>query len=192
MKLQRRQAFCARPLAERETARVNVHLGDADEPQGGREAESWGDGTLERQVRQLVPLLQAEGGVVEHAAVQVTSLLYLQLVDVAPEPHELPRQLLVLQAHVGLMERDGTDRRSNHLLGHQNVSFNHISWPHSVTERRLSGQSASISDRLAPQPMQSGRQSALGQGTEPPKCSHWCLNVNGLLAPTLDMTSTRT
>lgn len=95
------------PLAERETARVNVHLGDADEPQRGREAEPRGDRTLTQQVRQLVPLLEAEGGVVEHPAMQVARLLYLQLVDVAPEPHELPRQLLVLQAHVCLMERGG-------------------------------------------------------------------------------------
>ncbi len=95
------------PLAERETARVNVHLGDADESQRGREAEPRGDRTFTQQVRQLVPLLEAEGGVVEHPAMQVARLLYLQLVDVAPEPHELPRQLLVLQAHVCLMERDG-------------------------------------------------------------------------------------
>lgn len=89
-------------LAEREAAGVNVHLGDADEPQRRREPESRGDWTLEQQVRQLVALLEAKGGVVEHAAVQVTRLLDLQLVDVAAEPHELPRQLLVLHAHVCL------------------------------------------------------------------------------------------
>lgn len=92
-------------LAEREAARVNVHLGDANEPQWGREAEARGDGAFAQQVRQLVPFLEAEGGVVEHAAVQVARLLDLQLVDVAPEPHELPRQLLVLQAHVRLRKR---------------------------------------------------------------------------------------
>lgn len=37
---------------------------------------------------------------------QVAHLLDFQLVDVVAEPHELPRQLLVLQAHVCLMERD--------------------------------------------------------------------------------------
>lgn len=89
-------------LAEREAAGVNVHLGDANEPQRRREPESRGDRTLEQQVRQLVALLEAKGGVVEHAAVQVTRLLDLQLVDVAAEPHELPRQLLVLHAHVRL------------------------------------------------------------------------------------------
>lgn len=94
------------PLAERETAGVNVHLGDSDEPKRGREAEPRGDRTFAQQVGQLVPLLEAEGGVVEHAAMQVARLLYLQLVDVAPEPHELPRQLLVLQAHVCLGKRE--------------------------------------------------------------------------------------
>lgn len=65
------------PLAEREAARVNVHLGDADESQRGREAEPRGDWTLTQQVRQLVPLLQAKGGVIEHPAMQVARLLYL-------------------------------------------------------------------------------------------------------------------
>lgn len=95
-------------LAKREPSRVNVHLGDADEPQRGGEAEPRGDGTLTQQVGQLVPLLHAEGGVIEHPAVLVARLLDLQLVDVAAEPHELPRQLLVLHPHVCLMERGGT------------------------------------------------------------------------------------
>lgn len=93
-------------LAERKPAGVNIHLGDADEPQRGREPEPGSDRALEQQVRQLVLLLQAEHGVVEHPAVQVTRLLDLQLADVAPEPHELPGQLLVLQAHVCLGKRN--------------------------------------------------------------------------------------
>lgn len=64
-------------LAEREPAGVDIHLGDADEPQRGWESEPGGDRTLEEQVRQLVLLLQAERGVVEHPAVQVTRLLDL-------------------------------------------------------------------------------------------------------------------
>lgn len=91
-------------LAQRESAGVDVHLGDSDKPQRGREAEARGDRALAQQVRQLVPLLQAEGGVVEHPAVQVARLLDLQLVDVTPNPHELPRQLLVLQAHICLQK----------------------------------------------------------------------------------------
>lgn len=114
--------YCC-PLAERETARVNVHLGDADEPQRGRESEPWSDRTLKQQVRQLVLLLKAKGGVVEHPTVQVTRVLYLQLVDVAPEPHELPRQLLVLQAHVCLMERDRKQWCSNSLLIYRLITF---------------------------------------------------------------------
>lgn len=94
-------------LAEREPAGVDIHLGDADEPQRGREPEPGRDRALEQQVRQLVPLLHAEGGVVEHPAVLVARLLDLQLVDVAAESHELPGQLLVLQAHVCLRRRDG-------------------------------------------------------------------------------------
>lgn len=93
-------------LGQRKPTGVNIHLGDADEPQRGREPEPGSDGTLEQQLRQLVLLLQAEGGVVEHAAVQVTRLLDLQLADVAPQPHELPGQLLVLQAHVCLRKRN--------------------------------------------------------------------------------------
>lgn len=106
--------------AEREAARVNVHLGDADEPQRRRESESRSGRTLEQQVRQLVALLQAKGGVVEHASVQVTRLLNLQLVDVAAEPHELPGQLLVLQAHFRLRGGRETDRRET---DRQKVTF---------------------------------------------------------------------
>lgn len=108
------------PSAEREAARVNVHLGDADEPQRRRESESRSGRTLEQQVRQLVALLQAKGGVVEHASVQVTRLLNLQLVDVAAEPHELPGQLLVLQAHVRLRGGRETDGRTG---DRQKVTF---------------------------------------------------------------------
>lgn len=105
------------PLAEREAPGVEVHLGDADEPQRGREAEARRDRTLAQQVRQLVPLLQADGGVVEHPAVQVARLLDFQLVDVAAEPHELPGQLLVLQAHVSLVERERErERPQSHSL----------------------------------------------------------------------------
>lgn len=93
-------------LAEREPAGVDIHLGDADELQRGREPEPGSDRALERQVRHLVLLLQAERGVVEHPAVQVTRLLDLQLADVAAKLHELPGQLLVLQAHVCLRERN--------------------------------------------------------------------------------------
>lgn len=100
-------------LAEREPAGVNIHLGDADEPQRGRESEPRGDGTLEQQVRQLVLLLQAKGGVVEHPAVQVARLLDLQLVDVAAEPHELPGELLVLQTHVWLGEEQRQPRKND-------------------------------------------------------------------------------
>lgn len=93
--------FCSF-LAEREAARVYVHFGDSDEPQWGWEAESRGDRALVRQVRKLVLLLQPVGGVVEHPPMQVTRLLDLQHVYVAPQLHELPRQLLVLPAHVCL------------------------------------------------------------------------------------------
>lgn len=92
-------------LAEREPSGADIHLGDTDEPQRGREPEPGGDRALEQQVRQLVLLLQAKGGVVEHPAVQLTRLLDLQLADVAAEPHELPGQLLVLQAHLCLGKR---------------------------------------------------------------------------------------
>lgn len=102
-------------LAEREPAGVDIHLGDADESERGREAEPRRDRALEQQVRQLVPLLQAEGGVVQHPAVLVARLLDLQLVDVAAEPHELPGQLLVLQAHVCLRRRDGGGKKTNNI-----------------------------------------------------------------------------
>lgn len=114
--------------AEREAARVNVHLGDADEPQRRRESESRSGRTLEQQVRQLVALLQAKGGVVEHASVQVTRLLNLQLVDVAAEPHELPGQLLVLQAHFRLRGGEG-DRRT----GDRQTEGHLLHWGFSVT-----------------------------------------------------------
>ena len=91
-------------LAEREPTRVNVHLCDADESQRGREAEARSHRALTQQVRQLVLFLKAEGGVVEHPAMKVARLLDLQRVDVIPEPHELPRQLLVLQAHICLQK----------------------------------------------------------------------------------------
>lgn len=94
------------PLAQRETPRVYVHLGDADESERGREAEARGHWALAQQVRQLVPLLETKGGVVEHPAMLVARLLNLQLVDVDPEAHELPRQLLVLQPHVCLQRRN--------------------------------------------------------------------------------------
>lgn len=90
------------PLAEREAARVDVHLGDPDESERGGQAQARGDRALAQQVRQLVALLEAKGGVVEHAAMRVARLLDLQLVDVVSEPHELLRQLLILQAHVCL------------------------------------------------------------------------------------------
>lgn len=93
-------------LAEREPSGVDIHLGDPDEPQRGREPEPGSGRALEQQVRQPVLLLQAERGFVEHPAVQVTRLLDLQLADVALEPHELPGQLLVLQAHVCLRKRN--------------------------------------------------------------------------------------
>lgn len=89
-------------LAQREPPRVDVHLGDADESERGREPELRRDGALAQQVRQLVLLLQAEGGVVQHAAVQVARLLDLQRVDVAPEAHELTSQVLVLHTHISL------------------------------------------------------------------------------------------
>lgn len=93
------------PLAERESARVNVHLGDSDKSQRGREAEARGDRAFTQQVRQLISFLEAKGGVVEHSAMQMARLFNLQLVDVTPKPHELPRQLLVLQAHIRLRKR---------------------------------------------------------------------------------------
>lgn len=107
--------FLFQPSAEREAAGVNVHLGDTDEAQRRRESQSRGGRALEQQVRQLVTLLQAKGGVVEHASVQLTRLLNLQLVDVAAELHELPGELLVLQAHVRLgggVEEEQTDCHS--------------------------------------------------------------------------------
>lgn len=93
-------------LTEREPAGVNIHLSDANEPQRGREPEPGSDRALEQQVRQLVLLFQAKRGVVEHPTVQVTRLIDLQLADVALEPHQLPGQLLVLQAHVCLRKRN--------------------------------------------------------------------------------------
>lgn len=93
-------------LAQRETARVYVHLGDADESQWSREAEARGHWALAQQVGQLVPLLETKRGIVEHPAMQVARLLNLQLVDVVPKPHELPRQLLVLQPHVCLQKNN--------------------------------------------------------------------------------------
>lgn len=51
---------------------------------------------------------------------QVTRLLNLQLVDVAAEPHELPGQLLVLQAHVRLRGGRETDGRTG---DRQKVTF---------------------------------------------------------------------
>lgn len=92
------------PLAQRETSRVYVHLGDADESEWGREAR--GHWAFAQQVRQLVPLLKTKGGIVEHPAMLVARLLNLQLVDVDAEQHELPRQLLVLQPHVCLQKRN--------------------------------------------------------------------------------------
>lgn len=72
---------------------------------------SQGDGRFAQQVRQLVPLLQAEGGVVQHSPVEVARLLDLQLVDSAAELHELTGQLLVLDAHVHL-QKDSEDIQS--------------------------------------------------------------------------------
>lgn len=106
------------PLAEREPARINVHLCDTDESQRGREAQARGHRAFTQQVRQLVPLLEAKGGVVEHPAMQVARLLDLKLVDVAPEAHELPCQLLVLQAHVGLQRRTQRDTKIESCLNH--------------------------------------------------------------------------
>lgn len=105
------------PLAQREATRVDVHLGDADEPQWGREAEARGHWAFTQQVGQLVPLLETKGGIVEHPAMQVARLLNLKLVDVVPEPHELPRQLLVLQPHVCLRKRRERRREAKRTVG---------------------------------------------------------------------------
>lgn len=109
--------------AQREPARVDVHLGDPDELERRGEAEGVDKGEITEEIRQLVPLLQLIRGVVEHALVEVAGLLDLQLVDVAAEAHQLPGQLLVLQAHFCLEHttergegREDQQRRSNAFL----------------------------------------------------------------------------
>lgn len=98
--------------AQREPSGVDVHLGDPDELERRGEAEGAHEGEVAEEVGELVPLLQLVRGVVEHALVQVAGLLDLQLVDVAAKAHELPRQLLVLQAHFCLKHKtEGGERR---------------------------------------------------------------------------------
>lgn len=93
------------PSTQREPAGVDVHLGDPDELERRGEAEGAHEGEVAEEVGELIPLLQLVRGVVEHALVQVAGLLDLQLVDVAAKAHELPRQLLVLQAHFCLKHK---------------------------------------------------------------------------------------
>lgn len=94
--------------AQREPAGVDVHLGHPDELEGRGEAEGAHEREVTEEVGELVPLLQLVGGIVQHALVQVARLLDLQLVDVAAQPHQLPGQLLVLQAHFCLQQGEGT------------------------------------------------------------------------------------
>jgi len=125
------------PSAQREPARVDVHLGDPDELERRGEAEGADEREVAEEVGELVPLLQLVRGVVEHALVEVAGLLDLQLVDVAAEAHELPGQLLVLQAHFCLKRKteggEGRRYQQRHCMCSSGCCLHHImgnvTWP---------------------------------------------------------------
>lgn len=89
-------------LTKREAAGIYVHFCHANELEWGGEAEGGCEGAIAEEVRELVPLFQLIGGIIQHPPVEVAGLLDLEFVDITAQAHELPSQLLVLETHFHL------------------------------------------------------------------------------------------
>lgn len=70
-------------LTEGEASRVYVHLSDPNQSERCWQTKPRCNRTIAQKIRELVVLLQAKRGSVEHSSVQVARLLDLQFVDVA-------------------------------------------------------------------------------------------------------------
>lgn len=104
--------FSSSSLTQREAARVDVHLGEAQVFEWPGQGKGSLHGDVTEQVRLLTALLQLVGGVVQHLLVPVTHLLHFDAVDLRSQTDELPSQAVVLQLHFPLegQGRDGECR----------------------------------------------------------------------------------
>lgn len=93
-------------LTKREAAGIDVHFCHANELEWGGKAEGRCEGAITEEVRELVPLFQLIGGIIQHPPVEVAGLLDLEFVDVTAQAHKLPSQLLVLETHFHLEHKN--------------------------------------------------------------------------------------
>lgn len=93
-------------LTKREAAGIDVHFCHAYELEWGGEAEGRNEGAITEEVRELIPLFQLIGGIIQHSPVEVAGLLDLEFVDVTAQAHKLPSQLLVLETHFHLEHKN--------------------------------------------------------------------------------------
>lgn len=89
-------------LAQGESPGVDVHARDPNVLEGGGQQEGCPRRDVAQQVRVLLAAFQLKGDVVQHLLVLVAGLLHLEPVDLAPEGHQLPCQLVVQGLHFSL------------------------------------------------------------------------------------------